>query len=91
LDITSPTSKPSSSSFFLQFQTLFKHTSGQTRLRITTVSRRYSNDSNIDFAMGFDQEAACVGMARLSLDRSEKEEPLEVLKWYFIRERRIIY
>jgi len=41
--------------------------------------------------MGFDQEAACVGMARLSLDRSEKEEPLEVLKWYFIRERRIIY
>jgi protein transport protein SEC23 len=31
--------------------------------------------------VGFDQEAACVMMARYGVLRAEQEEPLEILKW----------
>jgi len=49
---------------------------------VTTVSRRFS-DPNVkdELIHGFDQEAACVMMARLGCLRSETEEPIEVLKW----------
>lgn len=44
--------------------------------------RRFADPNNKDdLISGFDQEAACVMMARLGCLRSENEEPIEVLKW----------
>ncbi len=34
-----------------------------------------------ELAAGFDQETACVTMARLGVLKTEIEEPIEVLKW----------
>jgi len=66
---------------FIQFQTLYTHPSGRRRLRVTTLSHRYAEPSNIAFASGFDQEAAAALMARYAICRTEEEETLDVLRW----------
>lgn len=66
---------------FLQFQTSFLHPSGRKRLRVTTVSHRYTDASMSDIATGFDQEAAAVLMARYAVWKCENEDPLDVLRW----------
>merc|ERR1719401_2123243 len=66
---------------FLQFQTCYQHPSGRKRLRVTTVSQRYSDASMSDIATGFDQEAAAVLMARYAVFKCENEDPLDVLRW----------
>jgi len=65
----------------LQFQTTYLHPSGRKRLRVTTVSHRYSDANMTDIAQGFDQEAAAVLMARYSVFKTESEDPLDVLRW----------
>jgi len=65
---------------FLQFQTSYLHSSGRKRLRITTLSHRYA-DPNTDLALGFDQEAAAVIMARYAVFKCENEDPHDVLRW----------
>ncbi|CAL5413948.1 unnamed protein product [Camellia sinensis] len=52
---------------------------GQTRMRVTTISRRW-----IDSAVGsegFDQETAAVVMARLASSRMEMEEGFDATRW----------
>jgi len=67
---------------YFQFQTVYKGCNGKMRLRVTTLTRRFADANNLfDLAQGFDQEAACVAMARLGVVKAESEEPLEVLKW----------
>eukprot|EP00742_Colponemidia_sp_Colp-10_P002689 GILJ01002874.1.p1 GENE.GILJ01002874.1~~GILJ01002874.1.p1 ORF type:complete len:758 (+),score=106.72 GILJ01002874.1:32-2305(+) len=68
---------------FVQFLTTYQHSSGRTRLRVTTVAHRYadSGQSVMDLAAGFDQEAAAVLMARIAVHRTESEESVEVLRW----------
>jgi protein transport protein SEC23 len=66
---------------FIQFQTAFLHPSGRKRLRITTVSNRYTDANMTDIGSGFDQEAAAVLMARYAVFKTENEDPLDVLRW----------
>merc|ERR1719401_1552350 len=66
---------------YLQFQTCYQHPSGRKRLRVTTVSHRYTDASMSDIATGFDQEAAAVLMARYAVFKCENEDPLDVLRW----------
>ncbi|EGR32706.1 protein transport protein, putative [Ichthyophthirius multifiliis] len=67
---------------FFQFQTIYKSPSGETKLRVTTVHRKFGDQINsYDWTQGFDQEAACVMMARLAIQKAEQEEPIEILKW----------
>lgn len=74
-------SMPSEKQSFLQFQTLYHHSSGRRRLRVTTLSRRYTDASMSNIAAGFDQEAAAVLTARYAVYLAEKEDPHDVLLW----------
>jgi protein transport protein SEC23 len=66
---------------YVQFQTCYLHPSGRKRLRITTVSHRYTDASMSDIATGFDQEAAAIILARYAVWKTENEDPLDVLRW----------
>jgi protein transport protein SEC23 len=66
---------------YLQFQTVYQHPSGRKRLRVTTVSNRFTDANMTDIASGFDQEAAVVLMARYAVFKTENEDPLDVLRW----------
>jgi len=66
---------------YLQFQTYYQHPSGRKRLRVTTLSNRYTDSSMADIAAGFDQEAAAAIMARYAVCKTEDEETLDVLRW----------
>jgi len=67
----------------LQFITRYQHSSGRHRLRVTTVAGPWHSDPGTLAPVGssFDQEAAAVLMARLAVHRTEKEEPLDILRW----------
>ena len=68
----------------IQFHTLYQHSSGQTRLRVTTVARAIAGDSMApEVAASFDQEAAAVIIARIAVHKAEHggEESAEVVRW----------
>ncbi|KAL8448078.1 hypothetical protein Emed_004077 [Eimeria media] len=75
------TNLPPGKQSFLQFQTSYMHPSGRRRLRVTTLSYRFADQSPLDIAPGFDQEAAAVLMARLAVFKTETEDALDVLRW----------
>jgi protein transport protein SEC23 len=66
---------------YVQYQTYYQHPSGRKRLRITTISNRYTDAQMSDIATGFDQEAAACLMARFAVFKTENEDPLDVLRW----------
>jgi protein transport protein SEC23 len=66
---------------YVQFQTKYLHPSGRKRLRVTTVSCRFTDANMSDISGGFDQEAAAVLMARHAVYKTENEDPLDVLRW----------
>uniref|UniRef100_A0A7S0P3C0 Protein transport protein SEC23 n=1 Tax=Calcidiscus leptoporus TaxID=127549 RepID=A0A7S0P3C0_9EUKA len=67
---------------FIQFQTSYQHSSGQYRLRVTTVAHSWANTSQLgDVARGFDQEAAAVLMARIASHKTQTEEAFDILRW----------
>merc|ERR1712048_412376 len=74
---------PQGKQAYLQFQTAYLHPSGRKRLRVTTVSARYTDISSsiADISSGFDQEAAAVLMARYAVFKTENEDPMDVLRW----------
>lgn len=72
---------PQGSQAFLQFQTVYLHPSGRKRLRVTTVSARYTDANMSDISSGFDQEAAAVILARYAVQKTDNEDPLDVLRW----------
>ncbi|XP_074663106.1 protein transport protein Sec23A-like [Tubulanus polymorphus] len=74
---------PQSGRGYIQFVTQYQHSSGQRRVRVTTLSRSWVDASvNIQHvAAGFDQEAAAVLMARMAMFRAESDDVQDVLRW----------
>ncbi|KAK7103754.1 protein transport protein Sec23A-like isoform X2 [Littorina saxatilis] len=68
---------------YLQFITQYQHSSGQRRVRVTTVARNWADaSSNIQhIAAGFDQEAGAVLMSRIAVYRAETDDGPDVLRW----------
>ncbi|XP_045777055.1 protein transport protein Sec23A isoform X2 [Maniola jurtina] len=67
----------------VQLITQYQHSSGQRRVRVTTVARNWGDAAvNLQhISAGFDQEAAAVVMARLVVYRAEQEDGPDVLRW----------
>ncbi|EFA06320.2 protein transport protein Sec23A isoform X1 [Tribolium castaneum] len=67
----------------IQFITQYQHSSGQRRIRVTTIARNWADaTANIHhISAGFDQEAAAVLMARMAVYRAETDESPDVLRW----------
>ncbi|ELU11239.1 hypothetical protein CAPTEDRAFT_163091 [Capitella teleta] len=68
---------------YVQFITQYQHSSGQRRVRVTTVARNWV-DASVSvqhLAAGFDQEASAVMMARLAVFRAEADDGPDVLRW----------
>ncbi|RXI06649.1 hypothetical protein DVH24_025785 [Malus domestica] len=74
-EIPDATVQPTSNQFYFQFLTYYQHSSGQMRLRVTTLSRRW------ELIAGFDQEAAAVVMARLVSFKMETEAEFDPIRW----------
>ncbi|GAV71834.1 Gelsolin domain-containing protein/zf-Sec23_Sec24 domain-containing protein/Sec23_trunk domain-containing protein/Sec23_helical domain-containing protein/Sec23_BS domain-containing protein [Cephalotus follicularis] len=75
--------QPASNQFYFQFVTYYQHTSGQMRLRVTTLSRRWvaGPGSIQELIAGFDQEAAAVVMARVVSFKMEIEAEFDPIRW----------
>jgi protein transport protein SEC23 len=65
----------------IQFLTQYQHSSGQQRLRVTTVARHVVDGSAPDIPASFDQEAAAVLMSRIGVFKSELDDAPDVLRW----------
>ncbi|XP_038206464.1 protein transport protein Sec23A isoform X2 [Zerene cesonia] len=67
----------------VQFITNYQHSSGQRRIRVTTIARNWADPAvNLPhISAGFDQEAAAVVMARLVVYRADHEDGPDVLRW----------
>lgn len=65
----------------LQFVTKYQHSSGQFRLKVTTVARSLADQGSPDIAASFDQEASAVLMARIAVFKSEIDDAPDVLRW----------
>ena len=68
----------------LQLITYYQHSSGRYRMRVTTSGGMWnSGDPSAmgSLAASFDQEAAAVLMARVAVNRTESEDPGDILRW----------
>uniref|UniRef100_A0A8B9JE43 Protein transport protein SEC23 n=1 Tax=Astyanax mexicanus TaxID=7994 RepID=A0A8B9JE43_ASTMX len=67
----------------IQYVTQYQHSSGQRRIRVTTIARNWADAQTQiqNIAASFDQEAAAILMARLAVYRAESEEGPDVLRW----------
>jgi len=73
---------PEGAPLYLQFATSFTRSDGQRRLRISTVARAWAPAADTPaVALGFDQEAAAVLLARLACYKAEHEEAFDALRW----------
>jgi len=67
---------------FVQLHTAYQHSSGQHRLRVTTVGHQWADTTQLSsIAGGFDQEAAAVLMARIVSHKAQSEEAFDLLRW----------
>ncbi|GER45157.1 transport family protein [Striga asiatica] len=76
-------SKKESPDFITPVNNHYQHSSGQMRLRATTLSRRWvaGPGNKEDLISGFDQEAAAVVMARLVSTKMETEAEFDPIRW----------
>ncbi|CAH0385524.1 unnamed protein product [Bemisia tabaci] len=67
----------------IQFITQYQHSSGQKRIRVTTLARNWAdmNSGLMHISAGFDQEAAAVIMARTVVNKAETDEGPDVMRW----------
>ncbi|KDE07582.1 protein transporter SEC23 [Microbotryum lychnidis-dioicae p1A1 Lamole] len=65
----------------IQFVTHYQHTSGQFRLRVTTIARNFAEAGHPSISENFDQEAAAVLMARIAVFKAEIDDSPDVLRW----------
>lgn len=65
----------------IQFLTHYQSSSGQRVLRVTTVARNWIDADSQLIGQGFDQEAAAVLLARISVFKAEAEDTFDVLRW----------
>lgn len=93
-DVSNTNPLPENKRRHLQFLTKYIHSSGTTRLRVTTMCGPWYNvpkegqpkDQQFQHPMdpirySFDQEAAAVLLARLAVHRTESEDIADVLRW----------
>lgn len=96
-DVTNPGNTPLSENKrrYIQFLTKYQHSSGQTRIRATTLCGPWYNPptppkegapANFDahqspVRSSFDQEAAAVLTARMAVQQTETDEVADVLRW----------
>jgi len=67
---------------FVQLLTSYQHSSGQYRLRVTTLAHQWADSTQMsEIARGFDQEAAAVLMARIASHKTLTEESFDILRW----------
>lgn len=79
-DVANVSPLPPNAQSYIQFITHYQHSSGTYRMRVTTVSNILTGDEQI-LAQSFDQEAAAVLMARVTLFKSEQDDGADVLRW----------
>ncbi|CAI9777007.1 unnamed protein product [Fraxinus pennsylvanica] len=72
---------------YIQFITSYQSPEGQTRLRATTVTRRWVDSAvgTEDLVSGFDQEVAAVVMARLASYKMEMEFMFNLRRSQFVQ------
>jgi len=82
-DVVNQPANPGTSQFrCFQYVTAYQHSSGQYRLRVTTQQLPWVQAGQwADIAQGFDQQAAAVLVARLSVFKAETEYLFDVLRW----------
>lgn len=68
---------------YLQFVTNYQNSEGQMRMRVTTVTRKWVDDSSNteELVEGFDQETAAVVLARFISLKMETEEEFDATRW----------
>ncbi|XP_065557092.1 protein transport protein Sec23A-like isoform X2 [Artemia franciscana] len=67
---------------YIQFVTNYQHINGERRIRVTTIARSYLTSSDDPVIRDwFDQDAAAVLLARLSVFRLEREDAPDVMRW----------
>lgn len=68
---------------YIQTVTSYQSIDGQSKLRVTTITRRWLETSVLseELIQGFDQEAAAVVMARLTSYKMEMEEAFDATRW----------
>mmetsp|Transcript_41917 Transcript_41917/g.98450 ORF Transcript_41917/g.98450 Transcript_41917/m.98450 type:complete len:753 (+) Transcript_41917:58-2316(+) len=67
---------------YFQFVTSYQHSSGKSRLRVTTIAQNWAQPEQLlEISQSFDQEAAAVLMARYAVCKSDTEESIDVLRW----------
>lgn len=67
----------------IQFITQYQHTTGQRRIRVTTIARHWADATTSlhNISSGFDQEAAAVVMSRMVVYKAETDDGPDVLRW----------
>jgi len=68
----------------VQFITTYQHSSGQKRVRVTTLARNWADPATAlpHISASFDQECAAVLMARMAVWRAEtQDDGPDVLRW----------
>ncbi|KAJ1947234.1 GTPase-activating protein S23, partial [Linderina pennispora] len=65
----------------IQYVTTYQHSSGQYRMRVTTIARNWAEGSAPEIPASFDQEAAAVLMSRIAVFKAELDEAADVLRW----------
>lgn len=70
---------------YLQIVTKYKHSSGRTHLRVTTISKTMADSKSQQglsyLRAGFDQEAAAVLMTRWAAFKTTTEYTFDILRW----------
>nr|GMD75992.1 protein transport protein SEC23-like [Ipomoea batatas] len=68
---------------YIQFLTSYQGSDAQTKLRVTTISRRWVDTAvnSEELIQSFDQETAAVVMARLASYKMEMEEGFDATRW----------
>ncbi|KAI3723394.1 hypothetical protein L2E82_34928 [Cichorium intybus] len=68
---------------YIQTLTSYQSIDGQSKLRVTTITRRWIEGSAVseELMQGFDQETAAVVMARLTSYKMETEETFDATRW----------
>lgn len=79
-DVVNQQQLPPNAQSYIQFITHYQHASGTYRVRVTTVSNFLTSDEQT-LTNSFDQEAAAVLMARVTLFKSEQDDGADVLRW----------
>ncbi|KAF9568639.1 copii coat protein [Agrocybe pediades] len=65
----------------IQFATLYQHSKGDRRLRVTTIARKFAETGSPSIAASFDQEAASVLMSRIAIFKIGVVGSPDVLRW----------